>query len=285
MIAWTRVNRQNACPICGKVDWCLIAQDQTACICPRTEQGAVKHIEGSGYLHFLKDHPTPRPAHRTIRIRQAAEPERPDFAAMALQYETRMTLGLYQRLAEDLGVSLDSLRRLRVGVIDRHRYSFPMSDPGGRIIGIRVRADSGQKWCITGSSTGLFIPLGVTGAGPLLVVEGNTDCAAGLTLGFDCVGCPSAGTGTDMLVTYCRGRHIAIIADNDEPKVDGRRPGIEGAKALAQRLALVCPSLRIILPPENVKDLRGWVRGGLTREQLETILNRTEHISLRVRIS
>lgn len=48
------------CPICHKSDWCMVSSDITkspynpsAAICGRTPQGAVKYIEGSGYLHRL----------------------------------------------------------------------------------------------------------------------------------------------------------------------------------------------------------------------------------------
>ena len=49
-----RVNRRNPCPVCGKPDWCLVAEDGSAAICPRTPDGAVKDIPGSGWLHILR---------------------------------------------------------------------------------------------------------------------------------------------------------------------------------------------------------------------------------------
>lgn len=52
---FTRVSRNYPCPICGKEDWCLVAEDGSAAICPRTPDGAVKEIAGSGYLHRLSE--------------------------------------------------------------------------------------------------------------------------------------------------------------------------------------------------------------------------------------
>jgi putative DNA primase/helicase len=47
------------CPICGRNDWCMVSEDNpndpAAAICGVTEEGSVKHIENSGYLHILKE--------------------------------------------------------------------------------------------------------------------------------------------------------------------------------------------------------------------------------------
>jgi len=33
-----RVSRRQPCPICGKPDWCLMAEDGSAAICARIEE-------------------------------------------------------------------------------------------------------------------------------------------------------------------------------------------------------------------------------------------------------
>jgi len=47
------------CPICGKPDWCLVSsenvQNPSAVICPRVKKGSKRFIEGSGYLHQLRE--------------------------------------------------------------------------------------------------------------------------------------------------------------------------------------------------------------------------------------
>ena len=45
------MNRELPCPVCGKFDWCLVAADKTAAICPRTE--SPKRCGDAGYLHRL----------------------------------------------------------------------------------------------------------------------------------------------------------------------------------------------------------------------------------------
>lgn len=47
---WIRVKKTRPCPICGRPDWCLIARNGWAVICPRISQGAVGQTQG-GYLH------------------------------------------------------------------------------------------------------------------------------------------------------------------------------------------------------------------------------------------
>ena len=46
------------CPICGKPDWCLVESSNvdspSAAICGRVEEGSVREIPDSGFLHILK---------------------------------------------------------------------------------------------------------------------------------------------------------------------------------------------------------------------------------------
>ena len=67
-----------------------------------------------------------------------------------------------------------------------------------------------------------------------------------------------------------------IIGDSDEP-------GRKGAEALASELVLHCPSVRLVYPPNGIKDLRQWKAAGLTREQLEQIIQST--VAVRIRVS
>ena len=52
--SWLRVRRNRPCPVCGRPDWCLVAIDGTAAICPRTMNNhPIKSGDGElvGYLH------------------------------------------------------------------------------------------------------------------------------------------------------------------------------------------------------------------------------------------
>lgn len=52
---FTRVTRSTPCPICEAKGWCGIAEDQTAAICMRIADGAVKETRNGGYLHILQE--------------------------------------------------------------------------------------------------------------------------------------------------------------------------------------------------------------------------------------
>ena len=67
---WTRVNRHRRCPLCGPADWCLLAEDGTAVICPRTLSSRWVGKDGGGYLHKLNGSPLPAPPRRN-RSRQS----------------------------------------------------------------------------------------------------------------------------------------------------------------------------------------------------------------------
>lgn len=158
--------------------------------------------------------------------------------------------------------------------LERNAWAWPMRDGAGDICGIRLRSDE-AKWAVTGSKAGLFIPQISNSQGiDALICEGPTDCAAGLTLGYFTIGRPSCRGGADLVKETCRRlgiSRVVIVADYDEAKVKptGERwyPGKEGALALAADIKM--PSM-VIMP--NAKDLRAWVRGGATPDDVECLI-------------
>jgi putative DNA primase/helicase len=103
---------------------------------------------------------------------------------------------------------------------------------------------------------------------PAIIVEGATDTATALDLGFDAVGRPSNLAGNDLLRDLIRGRKVWVIGENDK-KADGSWPGREGLLKVLETIGGVCDA-RGVFPPEHVKDLRAWkISFGLTREKLE----------------
>ena len=97
---------------------------------------------------------------------------------------------------------------------------------------------------------------------PVLIVEGESDTAAALTLGFQAIGKPSASGGHAHLVGVIAGRDVIILGENDAGAGrDGMEKTFEAVKSAAK-------SAIKLMPPAGIKDLRAWVRRGLTAEDL-----------------
>ena len=173
-------------------------------------------------------------------------------------------------LARLLGLTPDNLSRMWVGWSDRdNAYSFLLKDGEGDVVGIRLRsAVDGSKFAVAGSRQGLHIPTRLGKPAELLLTEGPTDCAAALDLGFPAVGRPSCTGATQFTIDLVKRlgiERVVVVGDNDEPKADGRRPGIEGAMRMATAMAVHAKSVKVILPPAGVKDMRDWLIAGATR--------------------
>lgn len=271
---FARVSRSRLCPVCGRPDWCLVSRDTppSRAVCSRTPS-PVRWGE-AGWMHHLgPDLRLPdRPVRRALAVRTV-----PDLAAMAARLAAAAVPERVARLAVSLGLTPDSLYRLGIGW-DGRAWAFPMSDSTGRVRGIRLRYPDGSKLAVKGGREGLFVPIELTGDGPLLACEGPTDCAAMLDLGFDCVGRPSCTGGTALVVGLVRRRRpcsVVVVADADEP---GRR----GAGSLAAVLATYCRDVRVVTPP--AKDAREWVRGGATRADVLAAINAAEPLRLGLEI-
>jgi DNA primase len=186
-----------------------------------------------------------------------------NWELLAAFYERAAKLADHARLAELLGVTACSLQRLRAGLCGPATWAFPMQQHG-TITGIRVRAEDGKKWAVTGTKDGLFVPWDLNGALalgaiPLVICEGPTDTAAMLDLGLSAVGRSNCQPFDDLLAPLARGRYVVIVADTDSV-------GQSGAANLRDALKSECKDIRIVTPV-GAKDAREWKRKGLTREQ------------------
>lgn len=267
-VTWVRCRKATPCPICGRPDWCSVADDRSAVHCMREPSAVPVKKQGGGWIHRLGEATPPPPTYTPPPRVGVAWLDVPAILARWPQPPEAI-----DALARALGVSAESLRRVGARPAIEHKaWAFPMSDAAGLPIGIRLRADDGAKWCVTGSRQGLFIPAPPEGEtrpdvdGPLLITEGPTDLAAALTMGFDAIARPSCSGSHDLVSAYLRGarrRDVVIVADNDAPKTmpDGRviRPGQEGAAALAGAILGVARSVKVITAAP-VKDLRQFLQ-------------------------
>lgn len=268
-----RVTRERRCPICGRPDWCGIATDGSLAICMRVADGAIRPARNGGYVHRLADRPRRRRP-TTITSVIDAKPTRHDLAILAQQYESAIDPAKLARLADGLGVTVQSLRGLGIGrCVESNSWSFPMKDAAGVIVGIRLRADGGKKFAVTGGREGVFIPADAGESSTILICEGPSDTAALCDLGLDAIGRPSCTGGVEIVQRW--------IADHDPARViivaDADEPGYRGAGILAVHLAVIVPDVRVIAPTPPLKDSRDWKRAGATRDD---ILNMAEQAKL-----
>jgi hypothetical protein len=263
-----RVNRLFQCPICHKSDWCLAAPDGSIAICPRISKGAIKRCGNAGWLHRLH-----KQSHSSYWSECSIEESPNPYFTRLMDYIRSATA--YNRiieLAALLNVDSQSLFRLDVGWW-RQSWIFPLKDAEGKITGIQRRFRNGLKRMMKSSKMGLFIPQKIQ-EDPLLICEGASDCATALSMGFSAIGRPSCNTGAKHIYSFAQGRETVIIADNDEV-------GINGAKHLASNLVLYCPSVKIVLPPPGIKDLREWVKVGLIPKELWRHIKGTAKVNLK----
>ncbi len=259
---------QRLCPICQKPDWCSVAHDGSAACCMRVADGAEHHVDlahGRAYIHKLNGHPVSRPSYVPCRSR----PFDLDYPSIMGRWEADTRSEILAAHAAQLGVSGASLNRLDVMWCgERGAWAWPMCDARRRVVGIRLRTESGDKFSLPGSKAGVFIPSGLNNKTRLLVCEGPTDTAAALTLGQQAIGRPSCSGGTDIicdLLQAGRRQDVAIIADSDGP-------GLYGARMLADRLIGICKSVKLIhIFPHS--DLRSWLRAGCRPEMLAGLLD------------
>jgi hypothetical protein len=167
-------------------------------------------------------------------------------------------------LAKRLGVKAESLRAVGVCWAWPHEaWAFPMYDGEENFAGIRLRSDEGDKWALRGSHQGIFIPY-IDMQADVLIVEGPTDAAAAVSLGFYAIGRPSCTGGEREIGQWCQRhgiRRVTVLADNDSS-------GVAGARTLCGQLDI--PTRLAVLP---AKDLREWVQNGATRQAVEACIN------------
>lgn len=109
----------------------------------------------------------------------------------------------------------------------------------------------------------------IGGDGAVLSVEGMSDTAAAMMLGYAAIGRPGNMMGQEITGELVRGRPLIVLGENDL-KSDGKWPGRDGMIATYQHCRKFTHAAKMVMPPDGVKDLRVWVAvNGLTREGFE----------------
>lgn len=265
-----RVSREHKCPGCHNTTWCLLGDK--GYVCMRTQSNQEIKFKGGeiGWFHYYNgERPKLPPPPKPVKVIDAEK--------MLKGWATPGHRRLMPNLARQLGVSVESLEALECTKAPwRGAWGFPMKDGYGNYVGIRIRSEQGDKWAQPGSHAGLFIPR-MAIPRRILVVEGPTDTAAAITLGYFAIGRPSCSGGVEHILKFVRRTHVhevVIISDNDDDKLDPNRPGhykpnpgLTGAAALQSLLPVA--SCAVVLP---CKDIREFLRIG-DKGYLDSMIN------------
>lgn len=259
---WKRLQRgDDPCPVCTRYgDGCMVSPDGARVLCVRTKSDHAAR-GGTGWFHVVGRGPL-RPHDRSITLP-------PPIINRASLVEHYHALGqpYLKLLAAELGVSVESLVQLEVGWSpDEGCWMWPLSDLEGVVPGIMRRWPNGEKRLMPGHTprTGLYLPCGQIFNRPLLIVEGGSDVAAALTLGFNALGRFSCSHGKWELARAMRELmtpEATIVSDA------GNQAEREGAWHLANHLYQTTP-VRLIEPPNGIKDLRAWFKAGATKNDI-----------------
>ena len=259
-MTFTRVTKQQPCPVCKKPDWCRVFADGWA-ECMRVQSD--RPAKSGGWMHW-QDGQRPRAYSPSLPSRCSPTPTINATKMMRewLAATTQVELDVF---AASLGVSSASLTAVGAAWAAGHRaWAFPMCDGYGNVVGIRLRNER-SKFAVRGSRQGIFLA-NVPAQKTLFVCEGPTDTAAAIELGLFAVGRPNCCCGGPEIKFFARRHHcsrVVIISDND-------KPGLDGARKVGGELKL---PFAMYVPP--AKDMREFVRLGGTRAMIENTLKNT----------
>lgn len=259
---------------------------------------STRPLPSGGWLHARKD------AQQLPIIRTHNKINHEDMHAkwhpLSVALSKNVSLDQLMKLAESLGVDWHALLSLGIGYQPPGEYNcafwtFPERDERWRITGLSkrfVNTHDNNKGFYSGGRHGVVYDAGWNKRlGPIWIVEGATDVAAGITLGLCVIGRPSNTGGIQILsnvLRSCGDRRIIVLGERDKKKVVKEPPphdpkcqcclrcypGLAGAKHVAKALAVrLGRTVDVLLPPNGFKDLRDVVRSLSEHERAEYSLS------------
>ena len=263
------VSRNRPCPVCGKTDWCTIADDNSAAICQRIESG--KRMPKGGWLHRFESSESLPNIAMTVPKSSPAKPKLSpeELADRQISFTGAMSESDYARLAEAQSVSELTLRAFGVGQwFDFNKcineWTIPQRTLDGELSGFRTMCQTRKrdKRSITGSRSGAFFERNqitrpaIEQSGYILVCEGFSDAMLAYDLGFKTVigrsNCVGELDQITNLVADIQPKHLLIVPDADTPGRDGAQELIRAIENQGTQTTIS----NIGLPDGH--DIRSW---------------------------
>jgi len=244
------------------LDWCRVSKDGKYALCSRIpvygQQGSLHKIDENIETNGLLDKSNYYPPINWFVLNKF--------------YVANCPLWRINQFGALKGITPRSLIRLNIG-FDGEAYTFAIQNENYIIVGIQRQFPDGAKTMVRGSKLGLFIPTVFrANESNVFITEGVSDTAIALDLDLNVIGRLNCSSGTEVIKKIMN-KHYSnayIIIDNDS-----NRAGYDGGMKLANELKAICKTVKVIIPPAENNDLRGWVtKGGLDAEGFNKIVMR-----------
>lgn len=285
--------------MCGGDTWCTKSDDGAVARCMRVESDRPSNGSDGlvAWIHTLATNgEQPHKKHRAV-----AEKKKPQVDFHELADKLAKSSGAARgrsRLSKMLGVSVESLERLHVGVgWDSYRgeeyTSWPERNGDGVVTNIvrRYWGSTGKKSMFGGAPGIYFCDDCAIMPGPVFLVEGGSDTAACRTIGVSAIGRPSNLGGIDLLASVIlretkADRRVIVVGERDEkPEKRGTKPhclsdcqgclwcwpGRAGAIISAARLSSAIKRKVGWAIVPNAKDAREWIRANTAATPIDFI--------------
>lgn len=175
-------------------------------------------------------------------------------------------------LLDGRGLTIQSIKRFKIGLFEPGVYTIPVYDANSALMAVRYyRKSDHRKWGVKGVTTKMLYPLlGMNGANPLWICEGEFDCMMLLQNGVHAItttaGAPSTpATLKEQHDYFGDWRRFVLCFDNDET-------GYEAAAKIGLNIFAGRIDGIVRWPVDFKKDVSDWFNAHRTSAELEKLV-------------
>jgi len=204
---------------------------------------------------------------RHIESKAISKPKTFDIKAIDY-YCSRLTDEKLAEFAQERGLSIEILKRYRLGINDAGEFTLPVVDVHGDIRNI-IRKKAGGSTISSKDGDGVLFGVDdlLSDAKEIFIVEGPWSAMALKERGYKAVGTCGAGVLKDEQTSLFKDKNVFTFPDNDDP-------GRSGAQKIARKLKDIAKDIFIVdLPVPEKKDVRDYFKAGGTKDEFEKIVN------------